>query len=175
MTLFWIDTKDEIFFNPTTPPFGKNENYPRTRRQGIEVGAAVKPFPWVRIWGNYGYLRPILRGAPFSGNDIPAVPRHKGSAGAEINLGKGFLFNTKANIVGSRHLISDFTNGAGRLDGYYTLDAKLSYSWKALKAFVGVNNVFDRKYEEFGTIVAGTRSLFPAPERNWIAGLSFTF
>ena len=76
-----------------------------------------------------------LRGDPFSGNDIPGVPRHKGSVGADIHFGRGFLLNARANFVGSRYLISDWANQVEKLDGYYTVDAKLSYSWKGLKAF----------------------------------------
>ena len=44
LTLFWIDLHNEIFYNPFT---FSNENYPRTRRQGIEMGAKGKPFPWL--------------------------------------------------------------------------------------------------------------------------------
>ena len=173
LTLFWIDMEDEIFYNPVT---FTNENFPRTRRQGIEVGANAKPVSWLRVWANYGFTKPALRREPFSGNDIPAVPRHKGSIGGEINFGKGFLFNTRVNIVGSNYLISDFSNQVERLDGYVTADAKLSYTWKGLKAFVGVNNLFDRKYSEYGAVnFLGTQSLFPSPEQNWIAGLSYAF
>jgi outer membrane receptor protein involved in Fe transport len=86
------------------------------------------------------------------------------------------LFNTRANIVGSNYLISDFANQFERLDGYVTLDARLSYTWKGLKAFVGVNNLFDRKYSEFGAVnFLGTQSFFPSPEQNWIAGFSYAF
>ncbi len=42
LTLFWIDTQDEIFFNPVT---FTNENFPKTRRQGIEVGGKGEAFP----------------------------------------------------------------------------------------------------------------------------------
>jgi len=31
LTLFWIDLRNEIFYNPIT---FANENYPKTRRQG---------------------------------------------------------------------------------------------------------------------------------------------
>jgi iron complex outermembrane receptor protein len=173
LTLFWIDMEDEIFFNPVT---FTNENFPKTRRQGIEVGTTITPVSWLRVWANYAFTKPTLRREPFSGNDIPAVPRHKGSVGGEINFGKGFLFNTRANIVGSNYLISDFANQFERLDGYVTLDARLSYTWKGLKAFVGVNNLFDRKYSEFGAVnFLGTQSFFPSPEQNWIAGLSYAF
>jgi iron complex outermembrane receptor protein len=177
LTLFWIDMRDEIFFNPIVPPFGENANFPKTRRLGFEIGAKFKPLSWLLLWGNYTYIRPELLGEPFSGNDIPGVPRHKGSLGADIDFGKGFLFNTKVNAVGSRHLISDWGNQFGRLGGYYTLDAKLSYSWKGLKAFVGVNNVTDQKYAEWAvTNATGTSQLFyPSPRRNFFGGVSYTF
>jgi iron complex outermembrane receptor protein len=173
LTFFWIETKDEIFYNVET---SSNENFPKTRRQGIEIGAKVKPFQWLSAWGNYSYIHPILRGEPFSGNDIPGVPRHKGSLGVDIDFGKGFLFNTKANMMGARYFISDWRNKIGGLDGYYTLDAKLSYSWKGLKAFVGMNNITNQKYAEYGVLdFFGRPGYYPSPERNFLGGISYTF
>jgi len=189
LTLFWIDLRDEIFFNPET---FTNENFPKTRRQGVEMGAKWKPLPWLSLWGNYTYVKPTLRSEPLSGNyfslfppfapisisgnDIPGVPRHKGSFGMDIDFGKGFFLNTRNNIVGSRHFISDWSNQVNHLHGYYTLDAKLTYSWKGLKAFAGINNLFNRKYSEFGVIDAsGSQFYYPSPERNFIGGISYTF
>ncbi len=174
LTLFWMDLEDEIFFNPDT---FTNENFPETRRQGVEIGARVRPFPWLAIWGNYGYTKPILRKDPFSGNDIPGVPRNKGSGGVDIELPKGFLLSGKVNAVGSSYLISDWQNQFEKLDGYYTVDAKLSYVWKGLKAFVGVNNLTNQKYEEWAvTNATGTSQVFyPSPERTFIGGISYSF
>jgi len=176
LTLFWMELREEIFFNPSAPPFGANENYPKTRRQGIEIGAKVKPLPWLAAWGNYGYVRPHLRSGSFSGNDIPGVPRHKGSLGADVDLGKGFLFNAKVNFVGSQYFISDFANQGERLDPYETVDMKLSYTWKGLKAFAGINNLFNKKYSEWAVTYGGAAQVFyPAPERNFFGGISYTF
>lgn len=173
LTLFWMDLRDEIFFNPLT---FSNENQSKTRRQGMEVGLKTKPLSWFHVWGNYGYVRPTLRGGGFSGNDIPGVSRHKGSIGTDIHVGKGFLFNARTNFVGPRRFISDWGNQVGRLDGYYTLDAKLSYSWKGLKAFVGVNNITNYKYAEYGVLnFAGLPFYYPSPERNFFGGISYTF
>jgi iron complex outermembrane receptor protein len=174
MTLFWIDMKDEIFFNPAT---FSNENYPETRRQGAEVGLNVRPLPWLSTWGNYSYIKPVLRGGSFSGNDIPGVPRNKGSAGSKIDIGKGFLFDARVTYVGRRYLISDFGNTVDRMDGYSTVDTKLTYSWKGLRAFVGINNLFNEKYEDWAvTNAAGTTQLFyAAPERNFFGGISYSF
>ena len=173
LTFFWIDMKDEIFFNPQT---FTNENFPKTRRQGIEAGVRARPFPWLSAWANYGYVRPLLRAESFSGNDIPGVPRHKGSLGADAELGKGFLFSTRANIVGSRYFISDWANQVEKQGTYNTVDVKLSYSWKGLTAFFGINNLFNRNYEEFGVVSSsGTPNFYPSPEQNLIGGISYTF
>jgi iron complex outermembrane receptor protein len=173
LTLFWVDLQNEIFFNPLT---FTNENLASTRRQGIEAGVKAKPFPWLTLSGNYGYTRPFIRSVPFSGNDIPGVPRHKGSIGSDIQIWRGLLLNARVNLVGSRRFISDFANQVERLGGYYTLDLKLSYGWKGLKAFVGVNNLLNRKYAEFAVIDAvGNQFFYASPERNFVGGVSYTF
>jgi len=173
LTLFWADLHNEIFYNPD---IGENKNYPQTRRQGIEIGTKAKPFSWLMVWGNYSYTRPTLRGDSFSGEDIPSVPRHKGTLGADFDIGKGFLLNTRLNIIGSRFFISDWANQAERLDGYYSLDAKIAYSWKGLKAFMGVNNLTNRKYAEYGVLdFLGRPNYYPSPERNFFGGLSYAF
>ncbi len=173
VTVFLIDTKDEIFFNPQT---FTNENFPKTRRIGVEVGAKAKPLSWLSLRANYGYTEPLLKAEPFKGSDIPGVPRHKGSIGAEVAPPGGLLFSTAVNYIGSRYFISDFANRVRKQGGYYTVDARLSYSWKGLTGFFGVNNLFDRKYSEFGVVNAfGTPFFYPSPERNFIGGLSYTF
>jgi iron complex outermembrane receptor protein len=189
LTLFWADLKNEIFFNPQT---FTNENFPKTRRQGIEIGARARPLPWLSLWANYSYVKPTLRSQPTSGvyfslfspfapisiigNDIPGVPRNKGSLGVDIDFPKGFLLNIRNNIVGAKYFISDWGNQIPRQHVYYTLDVKLIYSWKGLKAFVGVNNLTNQKYAEFGVIDAsGSRFYYPSPERNFIGGVSYTF
>ncbi len=173
LSLFWIELRDEIFYNPLS---FSNENYPKTRRQGVEVSLKTRPLPWLHLSGNYGYVRPILKGDGFSGKEIPGVARHKGSLGIDIDAGKGLLFNGRANFVGPRRFISDWGNQVGRLDGYYTLDAKVSYTWKGLKAFVGINNITNQKYAEYGVLnFAGLPFYYPSPERNFFGGISYTF
>jgi iron complex outermembrane receptor protein len=173
LTLFWIETRDEIFFNPVTYT---NENFPKTRRQGIEIGAKVRPLQWLTLWGNYSYIKPTLQEEPNSGNDIPGVPRHKGSVGADVKVWDGLFINARANFLGSRYFMSDWANKVDKLDGYYSIDAKLSYNWKGLKAFVGVNNLTNQKFSEFGVVNAtGAQFFYPSPERNFIGGISYTF
>jgi iron complex outermembrane receptor protein len=190
LTLFWIETRDEIFYNPYT---FSNENFPKTRRQGIELGTKVKPLQWLTFWGNYTYIKPSLQAKPYSGNDIPGVPRNKGSVGADVQIGRllierldlrgylgricdGLLFSSSVNLVGSQYFISDWANQVDKLGGYYSINAKLSYTWKGLNAFVGVNNITNQKYSEFGVVDAtGAQFFYPSPVRNFIGGISYSF
>ena len=182
LTFFWMDTTDEIFFNPVT---FVNENYPKTRRLGFELAAKAALFSWLSVWGNYAYIQPTLKADliignqvfEFSGNDIPGVPRNKGSIGADVKILKGFLLSAKATLVGSSYFISDFANSFGRQGKYYTIDARLAYNWKGLNAFFGVNNITNQKYSELAvTNATGTSQLFyPSPERNFVGGISYTF
>jgi iron complex outermembrane receptor protein len=173
ITLYWIDLHDEIFFDPFTY---SNENYPRTWRQGIETEVRVKPLAWLFVWGNYSYIKATLREGSFPGNEIPGVPRHKGSMGAEVDFVNGLQLNMIANIVGSHRFFGDWANQVERQNGYYTVDMKLSYTWKGLRAFIGGNNLFNQKYAELAVVdSAGTPFFYASPERNFIAGISYTF
>ena len=174
LTLFWIDTTDEIFFNPDT---FISENYPKTQRKGVEIGGRVTPVPWLSVWANYGYIQPILRGGLFPGNQIPGVPTNKGAVGASVGPLKGLFLSANATLVGSQYLISDWANHVEKQPGYYTLNAKLSYTWKGLNAFLGVNNITDQKYSEFAvTNGLGTvQRFYPSPETNFMGGLSYSY
>ena len=176
LTLFWIDTRDEIFFNPD-PLMFISENYPKTQRKGVEIGARVTPVPWLSVWANYAYIQPTLRGGLFPGNQIPGVPTNKGAVGASVGPLKGFHLSANAVLMGSQYLISDWANQVEKQPGYYTLNARLSYTWKGLNAFFGVNNITNQKYSEFAaTNGLGTvQRFYPSPETNFMGGLSYAY
>ena len=112
-------------------------------------------------------------GIRFQGTIFQEFPGHKGALGLDFDFGKGFLLNPRLNIIGPRYFISDWGNQVERLDGYYSLDAKLSYTWKGLKAFVGVNNLTNQKYAEYGVLdFFGRPNFYPSPERNFFGGIS---
>jgi iron complex outermembrane receptor protein len=174
-TLFRVEIRDEIFFNPLT---FTNENHPETLHQGVEVGLKGDFFKGLTIYGNYTFEKAKFQDQPFQYNEIPAVPEHRVNAGLRIyDVFPGLIFSAVYNFVGSSFLISDQANRFRKLDQYYTIDARLSYAWKWFKAFVGVNNITDEKYSEYAVIggFPAVRNFYPAPERNWVAGLEATF
>jgi iron complex outermembrane receptor protein len=171
LTLYRAGINHEIYFNRLT---FANENYEKTLHQGIEAGAKAEFFDRLTLFGNYTYEKATFEGGPFDGNDIPAVPRNKFSAGFQLHdVYPGLVFSSVYNYVGSSYFISDQANLFEKLESYYTIDVRLSYAWKRIHAFVGVNNLTDQEYSEYGVIGGLTPSPFfyPAPERNWLAGI----
>ncbi len=174
-TLFRAEIDDEIFYNPST---FTNENHPETLHQGIEIGSKADFFKTVTVFGNYTYEKAKFEKNPYENNDIPAVPRHRANLGFRIHdVVPGLIFAADYNLMGSSYAISDQANAFKELERYYTINARLSYEWKMLKAFAGVNNITNQSYSDYAVMDSflTRRNFYPAPETNWVAGLEITF
>ena len=175
VTLFRAKIDDEIFFNPVT---FANENHPETLRQGVEFGIRADLYKMITIFGNYTYMKALFEDEPFEDNHVPAVPRNKANVGVRIyDIIPGLVLSAEYNYVDESYAISDQGNEFEKLDEYYTIDARISYQSRMLKAFLGVNNLTDQEYSEYAVIGGFPTALnfYPAPERNWIAGLEIVF
>jgi iron complex outermembrane receptor protein len=178
ITFFRAQMKNEIFLDPTPKPlWGTNENHPETLHQGFELGASIKLSSTLAFFGNYTYEKATFEAPPFEGNDIPAIPRNKFNLGFRLHdLVPGFAFSAIYTYVGSSYLVSDQANQVDKLKSYSTVDARLSYAWKCVNAFFGVNNLFDEKYSSYGVASTSLGPVFyPSPERNWVAGIELRF
>lgn len=179
MTLFRADITDEILLDKITyAPFGENVNHPGTVHQGVEVGCMVETFKKISIHGNYTYQKATFEKQPHKGNDIPGVPGHKGNLGLSIgDIIPKLVITVDYNYVGSSFAVSDLANQYKKLDAYHTVDVKFDYTYKIMKAFFGIKNLTDQKYSEYA-IIGGTPTgvnYYPAPERNFLAGVDFMF
>jgi iron complex outermembrane receptor protein len=183
VTLFRATIENEIYFDPNPSPFiGTNANYPETLHQGVEIGGKADLFERLTFFGNYTYEEAVFEGGLYDGKDIPAVPRNKFNLGFRIHdVVPGALFTAVYNYVGASFLISDLGNQFPKLESYYTIDLRLSYAWKWINCFFGINNLTNQKYSQYGLVgqyPSGTPQqplLYPATDRNWLAGIELTF
>jgi iron complex outermembrane receptor protein len=172
VNLFRINTYDEIFFNPVA---FTNENLDgETRRDGIEVSLSAEMNKWLTVRGGYAYLNAKIKCGTFKGNSVPNVPKHKATLEVISTLGKGFTVALNGIYIGERPFISDFSNDFSNQTSYVVLNGKITYQWKALKAFLDINNLFNKKYSEYGVIggIPLEKAFYPSPRRNFLAGLS---
>ena len=176
LTLFRAEIEDEIFFNPGAGSFGANENHPETLHQGMELGTDMRFLDHYSIKANYTYTRATFSGDPFKDNDVPAVPRHKANLSLAYNdLLPGLDLHLGYHYAGSSYAISDQANAAEKKEDYFSLDARLSYEYKKMKAFVGLQNITGEEYSEYVVANNGNLTFYPAPETRWSAGIEYSF
>ncbi len=187
VTPYWIDIRNEIFFDPYTVAFGTNNNYDKTRRVGVEVGQTTNLLTLLQssaldrldLFTNYTYQEPKFNGGTYDDKYIPMVPRQEASGGINI----GFLGNYNASLVsryvGSRFAINDTRNETARVKPYTVVDLKLAYKIHSLEIYAGINNLFDQKYSTYvvksSTPGSNLKDYYPAPEQNFNVGMNLRF
>ncbi|HYQ48311.1 MAG TPA: TonB-dependent receptor, partial [Thermodesulfovibrionales bacterium] len=174
ITFFTMDVTDELFFNPVGGTFGlgANENLDKTRHNGAEAGFSAAVTDNLNIFGSFTYTDAKFESGPFEGNHIQLVPRYGASIGADFRFLKSFLFAANATWVDRKYFDNDVENRFDKMESYTVVNAKLSYTYKSLTAYVGVNNIFGEEYSEYGIVGStGIKNFYPAPERNFYGGL----
>jgi outer membrane receptor protein involved in Fe transport len=79
---------------------------------------------------------------------------------------------------GRKVLLNDEPNqNPFRIQDYFVLNARASYTWKSLTGFIKINNLTDADYETFGVLggVPLQPFLMPAPGINVLGGLTIRF
>lgn len=179
ISLFRVDTKNEIFFNPTGGPFGfgANENMEGvTRREGVEVSLGHK-FDRVDLRANYAYLDTEIRSGPFSGKEVPSVPKHKATFDVAYSPVDPLKIALNATYVGERFFESDFANSFPKQDDYVLFNLKFKYLFKGFTAYLDINNLLDKKYSEYGVLSLFSfpvePAFYPSPGRSMFLGLRY--
>ncbi|MCK4390154.1 MAG: TonB-dependent receptor [Desulfobacterales bacterium] len=165
VTLFQVRIEDEIFFDEALQV---NRNFTeKTIRRGVETEAKAYATDSLYLWGNYTYME-----ARFEKKEttVPLVPEHKATIGMEWHIGESFVLSLTGTYVGSKFDGSDQNNERfEKLDGYELFDAKVTYEYKGMKLFAGVNNIFDELY----STVAYSETYYPMPTRNFYGGIEW--
>ncbi|MFB3818623.1 MAG: TonB-dependent receptor [Candidatus Methylomirabilales bacterium] len=182
-SLFLTDVEDEIVFipNPAVCAFcGQNQNSPKSRRQGAEVGAKLRPVPWMDLGLNYTYTDARFRSASNTiekGDRVPLVPEHRANGTITVRPLAGLELGVNAQYVGRQVLLNDEANTATfRLQDYYVLNAGASYTWRQFRWWVQGHNLTDHEYAAYGALsAAGQPFVMPAPGISVLGGVTVAF
>ncbi|MBD3425998.1 MAG: TonB-dependent receptor [Candidatus Omnitrophica bacterium] len=166
ITGYWMNLKNEIFYNPLGGIFGTgaNENYGKTRHQGLEVSAKAEVFENIELFGNYTFTNAKFVDDTYDDKYIPMVPSNKGSAGIRVYFLEYFTFNFVALFVGERHCINDQQNIYEPLKPYATFDLNFFYENDQIRLGAGINNLFNEKFYHYSVRNAnnGRINYYPA-------------
>ncbi len=96
--------------------------------------------------GAFG-TRPVSAGA-----SLPGIPDHIFKAAIERAFSSRMSAELEFLAVAGSHLRGDESNELDKLDGHATVNVRANYSGERFEAFVLVENLLDREYENFGLI-----------------------
>ena len=174
IAIFRLDTDREIIFNPVTY---QNENLDgRSRRDGVEISFDAKATSRIDVRGSYTFMSAKIKEGMFADKDVPNVPKHKATVDVVCHITKEAAAALNGIYIGSRPFVSDFANDFSNQNSYLLLNAKFSYQWKSLKAFLDINNLTNKEYSEYG-VIGGyplEKAFYPSPKRSFLAGISLT-
>ena len=178
-TIYYIGTKNELISYELedfpTRTFYRNAG--RTNRKGIEVQWELqkKAWHWIAAF-NYGAIEfdnYQLEEKNLSGNKLPGIPQQQFFASSSYNFSNGLGIMSLNQYCGS--IYSDDSN-QNKISPYFISNLKAWKSFNNFEFFLGINNLFDRKYNDNIRINAwGKRYYEPAPLRNFYFGISYTF
>ena len=171
---YLMNLKNELYYNPAS---FTNENYDKTRHQGIEVGLSAK-LPWrSKLKGSYTFEQAVFKQGEYKDNDIPMVPAHKFNLGLMHSFTDFLSGGFTLNYMSSRRFINDEANRWPSLKQAFTVDLKMMFERNDYKISGGINNLFNEKYYEYGVCNAtsGAVNYYPASGRNFFVRVSKAF
>jgi iron complex outermembrane receptor protein len=171
---YLMNLKNELYYNPQTYT---NENYDKTRHQGIEMEFKSN-LPWkFKLSGNYTFDQAVFKQGDYKDKSIPMVPEHKFNLNLSYPLTESLLWSFSSDYLSSRYFINDQANRWPKIKQTFTLDTKLAFDKDGYKLICGINNILNEKYYEYGVCNAtsGAVNYYPAVGRNFFVKASRKF
>lgn len=162
------ETKNEIFYNPTT---WANENIEgETSRKGLELSA--KTFVGnLAISQAYSAAEAKITEGIFKDKLIPWISKERYILSVLYKL-NDLNLNTEFIHTGEMVALSDWQNTAKKEKAYNVINFNVGYKLGEFNLYGGIKNITNEKYNEYA--LKGTK-FYPAPERNYFAGVSYEF
>ncbi len=113
-----------------------------------EDGNEVQSIPGViRREDDEDFRTPVRKG-----DDVPGIPDHLLKAAVDYALTDRISVGLDMIAVSESHLRGDESNQLDEVSGYAVFNARANYRSDRIEAFVLVENLFDKDYENFGLV-----------------------
>jgi iron complex outermembrane receptor protein len=175
VALFLGRVTDAIVQGPEVGGRAFFRNAGKTHNDGAEVGLTATPTAGLTLRGAYTYARyrfaeyQLADGTSLNGNRLPGVPEHFWRFGLRTSLPSDLYLDADHTISSS--LLADDANTIW-VDAWSAGVTNLRFGWDGqagsvqLAPFLGVNNLWDRRYVGSVTLNGiGGRVFEPAPRR----------
>ncbi len=180
VTVYQMDSQDEIYYNIDALGMGRNVNAPdATRRQGAETALRWTREEVASAALTYDYVHAYFTEGAYDNNTFPMVPSHMLGLNGEVYATHEVALLGGVRYVSSQYLDTDFANKQEQLKAYGLLDLAVRYEpafLKRLRLIVGVDNVLDKEYASYAGYSSWSGAYYyPANARTWKASASYSF
>lgn len=202
--VYYMKYKDQLALTGKINDVGAytRTNIDDSYRLGIELQSSSVISTWLKLSGNLAFSRNKVKNFKeyiddydnggqkenfYKEPDISFSPNIVGAATITLSPVEKLSIDLFSKYVGKQFL-DNTHNETRKLDAFYTQDIRVMYSFnkKSLKnadIFLGVNNVFNKKYEPNGYTfsyfyndkVTTENFYFPMAGVNWVIGVNLRF
>jgi iron complex outermembrane receptor protein len=197
LALYNTEVKNEIFpvvvgVDAFGFPQTQNQNIPKTRRRGAELGLKAWWLPWADAFLSYTFvdatfqstfplLSPSGVGVIFvqPGDRIPLVPQHRLNFGINVRPLPWLTLSVNEHWVSNIVPALDPYNIGGTQAAYWVTNASIRAQYKGFTGFLNFNNAFNQQYATFSVLAnfQGVNQIFqvPALPFNVFGGISYRY
>lgn len=169
LNFYWTELDNEIWYDYATSQY---QNYGKTSHKGLESGLDFRVAKRLSGFANYTYSRAKNETGSYSGKYLTGIPIHKASSGLHFATDWGLSWDIGITYSGSSYI--DSTND-NKLSSFVTAETKVSYSYKAMKVFLAIDNMLDKEYNSYGYVSGATKYFNPAAGRTFTGGIEVKF
>jgi Outer membrane receptor proteins, mostly Fe transport len=168
-----LKLENEIIFDPGT---FTNINLDPTTRTGAILEAGVSLSNDIFIDAQYTYTDARFDAGQFTGNRIPLVSEHQLHVGLHYSFAPDWSFYGETLFMSDKVAGNDFADQFPDVPGYATGNIHLRFDNGRYNFSAGVNNLLDAQYRESAAVnFLGQTGYFPAPERNFMITVGYSF
>jgi outer membrane receptor protein involved in Fe transport len=177
LAFYRSDVHHDIAFVSSTNAAGFFQNLDRTRRQGFDASAQYSVARGVRAFGSVTILdatyqstaqlaSPLDSNVVHAGDRMALSPRVRGTAGIEASklIGSSIVSATLTGRgTSAQYLRGDEADRTNPLAGFAVADLNAGFSRERYSFSLGVTNLFDRRYAQYGVYADNPRGPFGGP------------
>ncbi len=177
-SLYQLNLRDEIAFDPLqtpTNPFGTNTNLAPTTRNGGSLALKRQITKTFVTDAQINYADARFQNGVNAGKQIPLVSNLTARGGILYRFTNRLSAYTEAVFTGRQYPANDNANVTGGVGGYTIYNFNLRYQYQSFTAALHLNNIFSKYYYLYTVYQTGTEYFYPAPDRNFMLTVNYTF
>ncbi|NRA37176.1 MAG: TonB-dependent receptor [Planctomycetes bacterium] len=177
-SVYWMQTSNEILFDPTVILYGANANRDKTDRYGIEFQGDYKVRDDITLFASASYTVATFADGSYDGNDVPLVAPITFTMTSQWDITSWLHWLTVVNYVGERHMENGESNTQVKMDDYMLLDMTLAASYLNWDFSLSVKNMLDTDYYNYAVGSAttyGIYNVYTQPGANYLASVAYNF